>query len=167
MLSGFDPTSSLLDILPLLAFNFGPAVAAKTGAAKLPSCNDAKNNRNRFFQQLPGLTSVASQLNVPTNFIVGLSSYESGWLDNHNFALHNLWGLTNAGGNNLNFSSFQAGNTYFVNNVGPYIQGAQRLSAFFSGLKNEGYNSANPAYWTTLQNRISKIPMWEAACGVK
>ena len=135
-------------------------------APRTPPCNDSGNNRARFFQQLPGLKAVAQQLNVPTDFVVGLSSYESGWLDDHNLALHNLWGLTNAGGNNLSFPSFQAGNTSFVNLLSPYIQGAQTLPAFFNGLKKEGYNSLNPQYWNTLTNRINNIAKWETICGV-
>jgi len=135
-------------------------------------CDDSTNNRSRFFQQLPGLTSVAQQLNVPANFIVGLSSYESGWFDNHNVALNNLWGLTQGGGNNISFSSVQAGNAYFVSRVGPYIQGAQTVPAFFAGLQKEGYNSANPNYFSMdpnkgmLFNRISNIQKWGQACGV-
>ena len=112
------------------------------------------------------MISVAQQLNVPTNFIVGLSSFESGWFDNHNVALNNLWGLTQGGGNNIHFSSIQAGNSYFVNQVGPYIQGAQTQAAFFKGLQNEGYNSVNPNYYSLLSNRISNIQNWGQACGV-
>jgi hypothetical protein len=144
----------------------------KAPRPNLPPCNDTSNNRSRFFQQLPGLTSVAKQLDVPTNLIVGLSSYESGWFDNHNFNLNNLWGLTQAGHNNISFSSVQAGNAYFVSLVGPYIQGAQTITDFFAGLQEEGYNSTNPNYFNTdpnkgmLSNRISNIQKWGQACGV-
>jgi len=79
-------------------------------------------------------------LNVPTNFIFGLSSFESGWFDNHNVALNNLLGLTQGGGNNIQFSSIQAGNSYFVSRVGPFIQGALTQAAFFKWLQAEGYN---------------------------
>lgn len=149
-----------------------PPAPVKAPGPKLPPCNDPSNNRSRFFQQLPGLTSVAKQLNVSTNFIVGLSSYESGWFDNHNFNLNNLWGLTQAGHNNISFSSVQAGNAYFVSLVGPYIQGAQTITDFFAGLQEEGYNSTNPNYFNTdpnkgmLSNRISNIQKWGQACGV-
>src|ERR1017187_3682198 len=149
-----------------------PPAPVKAPGPKLPPCNDPSNNRSRFFQQLPGLTSVAKQLNVSTNFIVGLSSYESGWFDNHNFNLNNLWGLTQAGHNNISFSSVQAGNAYFVSLVGPYIQGAQTITGFFAGLQEEGYNSTNPNYFNTdpnkgmLSNRISNIQKWGQACGV-
>ena len=107
---------------------------------------------------------MAQQLNVPGNYLTGLASYESGWLDNHNFALNNMWGLTRAGGNNLSFPSIQAGNAYFTAHVGPFIQGAQTLPAFFSGLQKEGYNAVNPNYYSQLASRINSIPKWSAAC---
>src|ERR1017187_6301298 len=86
-----------------------PPAPMKAPRPNLPPCNDTSNNRSRFFQQLPGLTSVAKQLDVPTNFIVGLSSYESGWFDNHNFNLNNLWGLTQAGHNTYPSPRFRRG----------------------------------------------------------
>jgi hypothetical protein len=104
---------------------------------------------------------------VPEDYIVGLASYESGWLDAHNVGLNNLWGLTQAGGNNIHFSSFAAGNAYFVSHVGPYIRNANTLAAFDQGLMNEGYNSVNPNYWSALNGRINSIPKWEGRCGVQ
>lgn len=140
-------------------------------ATKLPSCNSIDMNgqvidRQRFFKQLPGLTSVAHQLKVPTTFIVGLSSFESGCYDNHNVGLNNLWGLTQNGGNNMKFPSPEAGNAYFVKRVGPFIQGAQSTPDFFNGLKKKGYNSKNPNYYSLLAGRISSIQNWGQACGV-
>ena len=137
-----------------------------------PGCNSTNVNgslinRARFFTHLPELRNIAQALNVPEDYIVGLSSYESGWLDNHNAGLNNLWGLTKAGGNNINFSSFAAGNSYFSGHVGPYIQGSTSIAAFEQGLQNEGYNSVNPNYWSTLTGRINSIRGWEARCGVQ
>ncbi|MGH8335774.1 MAG: RHS repeat-associated core domain-containing protein, partial [Gammaproteobacteria bacterium] len=102
--------------------------------------NSSVQDRGNFFSHMSELTNVAQALNVPVDYIVGLSSYESGWLDAHNVGLHNLWGLTQAGGNNINFSSFAAGNAYFINRVGSYIRNANTLAAFDQGLMNEGYN---------------------------
>lgn len=67
----------------------GASGTASQNSSKSSPCKDASNNRSRFFQQLPGMLVVAHQLNVPSKFIVGLASYESGWLDNHNLALNN------------------------------------------------------------------------------
>jgi hypothetical protein len=80
---------------------------------------------------------IAKQLNVPNNYIVGLASYESGWSDDHNAKLNNLWGLTKGGGNNLSFPSIQAGNQSFITTAGPFIQNAQTIPTFFSGLKKK------------------------------
>ena len=110
---------------------------------------------------------MAQELNVKRDFLTGLSSFESAWLDNHNFALHNLWGLTKAGGRNIKFSSFTAGNEYFVKKVGPYIRGVSTIDEFVEGLQREGYNSINPNYWDVLKNRIDTIPKWQAACKVQ
>lgn len=168
--AGDDPTPPVPDPDPAPPTKKPKPPVKKKPAT--PQCDDAKNNRSRFFQQLPGLVGVAKQLNVPADFIVGLASYESGWLDDHNAALNNLWGLTKAGGNNLGFSSFQAGDSYFVQLLSPFIQGDQTLSDFFAGLKAEGYNSANPDYFNldpakgALANRISNIEKWATICGV-
>ena len=105
----------------------GPMFFGVSGGPAPRGCNDANNNRSRFFTMLPILNTAASKLSVPSNFIVGLSSYESGWLDNHNYALNNLFGLTNAGGKNLSFPSFQASANYFVSNVGSYVQGTNTI----------------------------------------
>ncbi len=64
------------------------------------------------------------------------------------------------------FPSIQAGNAYFTARVGPFIQGAQTLPAFFNGLQKEGYNAVNPSYYSQLAGRINSIPKWEAACKV-
>jgi hypothetical protein len=143
----------------------GPGAGASGGPPA--GCNDSANNRSRFFTMLPILNNAASSLNVPSNFVVGLSSFESGWLDNHNYALQNLFGLTNAGGNNLSFPSFQASANYFVSLVSPYVQNAQTIPAFLAGLSKEGFNSVNPNYNSLLTNRINNIGKWEAKCGVK
>ena len=145
----------------------GVIVPAKSGTQ---GCDDSTNNRSRFFQYLPGMLDVAKQLNVPSTYIVGLASYESGWLDDHNAKLNNLWGLTQAGGNNISFPSMQAGNQYFATRVGPFIQNSQTIPTFFSGLKKEGYNAVNPNYFSMnprkgmLFNRISNIQKWAKAC---
>jgi len=80
-------------------------------------------------------------------------------------------GLTKGGRNNLGFPSIAAGNTYFVNRVGPFIRGSQTIPYFFRGLKKEGYNSKNPNYFSMdskrgmLFNRISNIGKWASECG--
>jgi hypothetical protein len=138
-----------------------------TQGCNTTNTNGSVQDRAVFFSHISELRNVAQALNVPENYIVGLSSYESGWLDAHNVGLNNLWGLTQAGGNNIHFSSFAAGNAYFVSQVGPYIRNANTLAAFDQGLMNEAYNSVNPNYWSALNGRINSIPKWEGRCGVQ
>ena len=95
-----------------------------------------------------------------------------GRLDDHNFKLNNLWGLTKAGHDNLSFPSIEAGNLYFAHRIGPHIQGVETIPDFFAGLQEEGYNSKNLDYFSLdpkkgmLYNRISTIDKWSNICGV-
>jgi RHS repeat-associated protein len=135
-------------------------------------CNTTDKNgkvqdRANFFSHISELRNVARALNVPEDYVVGLASYESGWLDVHNQGLHNLWGLTHAGGNNINFSSYTAGDSYFITRVGPFVAGSRTIGQFEAGLQREGYNSKNPNYWRALADRINNIKKWEDRCGVK
>jgi RHS repeat-associated protein len=142
-------------------------IVGTKGPCNTTNTNGAIQDRARFFTHLPELNNVAQALGVPNDYVVGLSSFESGWLDDHNVALNNLWGLTNDGGNNINFSSFASGDKYFLNRVGPYIKGANTISAFEEGLRKEGYNSKNPNYWPLLTDRIENIEKWEGRCGIQ
>ncbi len=130
-----------------------------------PECDDTAANiqRHHFFMQVPGIEALAAKSNVPKKFLVGLASYESGWLDDHNFKLNNLWGLTKAGHDNISFPSIEAGNLYFAHRIGPHIQNVTTIQEFFDPPKKEGYNSKNPDYFSLdpkkgmLYNRIMNI----------
>jgi hypothetical protein len=97
---------------------------------------------------------------------MAVSAYESGWLGQHAQDLHNLFGLTNAGGNNLSFSTYQASANYWTQHIGPSVQGTQTFDSFFGGLMGEGYNSKNPAYGDTLFNVLNTVVDNEIPCGV-
>jgi PPE-repeat protein len=56
---------------------------------------------NPFFANLSIYQNMASTLETNADFLMALSSMESGWLDAHNQGLHNLFGVTHGGGNNL------------------------------------------------------------------
>ena len=71
----------------------GGDVTQQNQPQKKPPCNTLNKNgsvqdRANFFSHLSELQNVARALNVPENYIVGLASYESGWLDTHNQGLH-------------------------------------------------------------------------------
>ena len=94
----------------------------------------------RFFGNFSIYQSMATTLNTNVDMIMAVSAYESGWLGQHAQDLHNLFGLTNAGGNNLSFSTYQASANYWTQHIGPSVQGTQTFDSFFGGLMGEGYN---------------------------
>jgi flagellum-specific peptidoglycan hydrolase FlgJ len=54
--------------------------------------------QNAFFTALDApLTKLAAKYGVPSSYLIGLSAFESGYLDPHNAALNNPLGLTAAG----------------------------------------------------------------------
>lgn len=69
---------------------------------------------NPFVANLAVYQNMANTLNTNADFLMALSSMERGWLDPHNKGLHNLFGVTEAGGNNLSFPTYQAAAGYWV-----------------------------------------------------
>ena len=128
-----------------------------------PKCPD--NIMNFFNIMIPLASNMADTLDSSTNDILALSAFESGWLDPHNQALHNPFGLTNAGGNNLNFSGgYQAAAYYWIKNDGQYVQGVKDIGQFAADLQPH-YNVVNPKWTSTLGNVFKSILKWRAICG--
>ncbi|HQI21437.1 MAG TPA: hypothetical protein PLW55_18930, partial [Leptospiraceae bacterium] len=73
-----------------------------------------------FFENVEIYRSMAKQLQTDADFLMALSSMESGWLDPHNQKLCNLFGVTKAGGNNLAFESYQKAADFWCEHFGPY-----------------------------------------------
>lgn len=97
-----------------------------------------------FYDDMLG---ISTSKNIHVNLLIALSSLESGWANEHNRSLCNLWGLTRAGGRNLSFASFAEGNEYWENLWGVRLQGSQTIDAFTSGLvDNTPKYNANPGY---------------------
>ncbi|NJO14519.1 MAG: glucosaminidase domain-containing protein [Thioploca sp.] len=119
-----------------------------------------------FFDNLKIYKDIARQLQTNADFLMALSSMESGWLDPHNQVLHNLFGVTKAGGNNLSFASYQACADYWVQHFGSYVKGTTTMDQFVEGLKKSEYNSVNPNYYTHLKNQLKTIEKYKKACGV-
>ena len=91
---------------------------------------------DRFFSTLlDPLAEAAAKLGIPTAWLVGLSAYESGWLNSHNSALNNPFGLTAGGGANLSFRSNAEAIDYWVRRFGPQIRGASSPEDFVARLQ--------------------------------
>jgi RHS repeat-associated protein len=119
--------------------------------------------RAGFFSNLGIYQGMASDLNTNADYIMAVSSWESGWLGTHAQELHNLFGLTNAGALNLSFPSYQASADYWSGLVVPFVSNANTMAKFIQGLKNEGYNS-HAGYYDTISKQLKWVRKWEAKC---
>jgi hypothetical protein len=121
----------------------------------------------RFFANLAIYQDMAKRLDTNADFLMALSSIECGWLDDHNQGLHNLFGVTEAGGNNLSFASYQKAADYWIEHFGDYVQGTKTMDDFVAGIKKSGYNTVNPYYYTKLKAQLNTLLKYEKACGIQ
>lgn len=140
------------------------------GAPNEGALNCAKNpaHVNAFFDTLDAPLSVmARELGVNLSYIEGLSAFESGWYDAHNRGLCNPFGLTKAGGNNLQFSSVREAISYWLKLYSDQVKGAKnpvdfakRLEGVANGVAVRGwhkYNSVNPVWEQKLVQQIQTV----------
>jgi hypothetical protein len=120
-----------------------------------------------FFANLKIYQDMAKTLETDADFLMALSSMESGWLDAHNQGLHNLFGVTKAGGNNLSFASYQKAADFWIEHFGSYVQGASTMDDFVAGIKAAKYNSVNPTYYTDLKKQLDTVIKYKKACGIE
>ncbi len=131
--------------------------------------NPCADRYRRFFGNIGLYRNMAIQLRTEVVFLVALSAYESGWLDNHNFGLHNLFGVTNAGRNNLRYRSFQAAADDWIRRFGQYVSGTETMQQFIEGLRKvppNGYNNVNPDYDNTLRSMVNTVERIAERCGI-
>ncbi len=127
-----------------------------------------------FFQTLmPVFKHMADQTGADPRYFAALSSYESGWLGKHAQGLHNPFGLTNAGNNDLNFSSYSDAESYWLNNAGRTKQGyfdvildAPTISAFANALHGAGYNNKTGTWTKDVINQLDSVEKWMKICNV-
>jgi len=126
--------------------------------------SDCPSWARRFFKNLDLYKSMSTSIGVDVNFIMALSALESHWDDTHAQDLGNLFGLTNAGRENLDFrngktiseqAGYQASANYWVNHYGDRVAGAASIGEFWSDLK--GYNTKNPKYAKTISDVYDSV----------
>jgi hypothetical protein len=93
---------------------------------------------------------MAQRLNVNENWILGLSAYESGYLNDHNTGLCNPFGLTAGGGNNLSFRSYEEAVAYWERNYGDIVRNAARACRQLSQISAE-------TSWTAARNVLASL----------
>jgi len=123
--------------------------------------------RKRFYDCLYNrLQAMAKRLDIPVEWILGLASWESGWLNEHNWPLRNPLGLTAGGHNNLCFNTFLSAVDYWEKHVGPAVKGAKSVDDFLDKLHQFGYNSVDSGWRNGVKSCIkyqdSQIVRWKS-----
>jgi RHS repeat-associated protein len=129
---------------------------------------------SNFFQTLkPIFQDMSNETGVSPLYFAALSAYESGWLGSHAQSLHNPFGLTKAGGNDLSFSSYASAEDYWMYSAGRtgdgyagVIKGVGNISTFASDLQSAGYNNVNGTWAQGVINQLSSVKKWMAICNV-
>jgi RHS repeat-associated protein len=123
-----------------------------------------QNIRNFFTTNLNLYKKLAEKLHVDVTWLMGLSALESGWLGQHSQDLHNIWGLTKAGGRNLRFESY-AGTDFWDNLWGPRVANANTVDDFINNLVSNHYNT-HQGYGDKLKTVIDTVQKLAESCGI-
>ena len=118
-----------------------------------------------FARMVPLMQPMATRLSIDVDYLLALCAFEDAWgHDAHNEVLHNLFGLTQAGGRNLGFASDQACCDYWEAHYGALVKGAATFAAFEHLIRSIGYNSKNPSYDSDLMAVYRSVVFHKAAC---
>lgn len=138
-----------------------PTLLAQTRApAKAMPQSGNPRHVNDFFEDLyPTLKKLAEELAINEDYVLALSSYESGWYNAHNRGLNNPFGLTKGGGNNLKFASPKAAADYWRETFGPQVRSAKTIDAFVTGLLSPPrvYNTVNPQWGAKVKSQYDSV----------
>jgi RHS repeat-associated protein len=147
-----------------------------------PQAKNPKNPKCKTPIMQPQYTAIFGQmgndLGVNPLFIMSTALQESGWGLAHVYGtnsssngqpLNNLFGMTQAGGNNIAYSSIQASAQAWEQDWGSYLTNQpQTIQAYAADLNSNPthmYNS-NPAYPSELADRYAQLVKAVADCGV-
>ena len=118
-----------------------------------------------FVRMTPLLQPMGTRLSIDVDFLLTLCAYEdAGGHDAHNDVLHNLFGITQAGGHNLGFASDQACCDFWEAHYGAVVRGAATFADFEHRIRRIDYNSRNPSYDSDLMAVYRSVVLHEAAC---
>ncbi len=140
----------------------------------LCTSNSCPANKKLFFNTLGAIIqSMAATAGTNPDFVAALSALESSWLGPHAQELHNPFGLTKAGGNDLNFGSYQEAADYWSYSAGRTHQGyavvfagITNIDEFIAAAKANGYNAKDPLWGSKVKNVYTySILPFKKACG--
>jgi RHS repeat-associated protein len=137
---------------------------SETKPAGSPQSDPCPPTQARFFGFAHIFANVAQKLDTNWLFVAAHSSYESGWLNKHNANLNNMFGLTRAGGRNLQFKSLEEGANLYTKILAPHVTGAKTIEDFIKGVRSAGYNSVNKDYDKKMQAQYDTILKYAQRC---
>ncbi len=128
--------------------------------------NCSADKKDFFDSIVPLVRPLAIRLNVDENLLLTLVAFEDAWgQDPHNKVLHNIFGLTKAGGNNLKFASYQDCAAFFERTYGNKLKGIRSLEPFIVAMQGIGYNSVNKKYYDQFRSVYQSVLKYKSACG--
>ena len=101
------------------------------------------NQYGKFFSKpnLARFQAIANQLNTNVDFVINHAANESRYGEQHSIDLHNQFGITQAGGNNIRFDSYEQGADFYVKLLkNTKANGAKTFDDYIEGLKQAKYN---------------------------
>jgi RHS repeat-associated protein len=145
------------------------------GGNKKPAKKPCPSNLKNFFDTLGAIfKDMSNQTGVDARFFAALSSYESGWLGTHAQDLQNPFGLTNAGGNDLQFDSYTLAERYWLNKAGRNKKGYagvvandKNIADFAKALHDAGYNNVTGTWTQDVIDQLKWVDKWMKICDVK
>jgi hypothetical protein len=100
---------------------------------------------------------MAKRLEIDVNFLLALSSFESGWLEAHAQELHNLFGATHGGGPNFVYKICQEAADAWTARFGDGVKGVKTMDEFITALRKMGYNTKTRYYDDRLRNQYNSL----------
>ena len=114
-------------------------------ARRRPAQNPFPADKDPFFDTLyDPVHPVAERLGIDESWLLGLGAHESFWLDAHNRELNNPFGVTHAGGRNVQYDSIQDAVAAWERRYGPVVRGATSAADFVQRLFSASYNTEDP-----------------------
>ena len=106
----------------------------------------------------PMIAPMAQRLDMDRDLLLAIIAHEDTWgTDEHNDKLHNIFGVTNAGGPNLGYSSYQEACDYWSRKFGYRMKGVYNVDVFIEKMKEAKYNSRDPNYYVELKDAYISV----------
>jgi hypothetical protein len=110
-------------------------------ARRRPAQNPFPADKDPFFDTLyDPVHAAADRLGIDETWLLGLAAHESGWLNPHNREINDPFGVTHAGGRNVQYDSIGDAVAAWERRYGPVARGATSAEDFVQRLSTVPYN---------------------------